>query len=57
MKVFRSADRVWRVEVTDVYRVWWNGAELTPVRTPAQLEDLMQRHSDGKHGLGDLIED
>jgi hypothetical protein len=50
-----TEDRVWRVEIANgVYRVWWNRAELRPVRTAAQLEDLMWRMD--RRGIGDLVE-
>jgi hypothetical protein len=55
-KVFRSVDRIWRVEVKgDLLRVYYLGAWIRNVRTPDELDVLMKRTSG--HGLGDLIED
>lgn len=57
--VWRTPDRVWRVELVDdhgpAYRVWYCGGLLRVIPPqPAVLEDVMRRLGGD---IGDLVED
>jgi hypothetical protein len=60
VKVWRTEDRTFRVELHEerrTFRVYWLGALVGTAYSPQQIEELIQRHSNKRLGLADLIED